>query len=1034
MNVLTSCQHLFSPDCYHSASLFEFQRVRFHQVCNGVIEYAADSEQNTDESHCLPSEWPCETFYSKCDRLWNCPDGRDELGCSLTTRSSLYCNNTEHFCLRSSTGESMCLSPLQIADGIIDCVGSWDEREFCRKKHPIEISRRYRCRNSSICININLICNCKQDCPENDDETIACQWVHHEQQCSSARFWIDRCQIITNLDHDGRTDFFCDLEDKRNTYFWNSHLQKKLLSKPTQARVRRQVQENIDYSVIWSCNRGLFVRSSKDPEGFACFCPDHYYGDRCQYQRKRVFINLQMRMLSAFHQRISTSIFVALLVHSNLSNMTIISHVQFITMPRFQCDHNFAFQLLYPTQEPDRSLRNHSVHIHMFDRETLRHQNSWNFPLKFEFLPVQRLSKRLKIPELDIDADSEKLPLPYSSCISCSNISRCVGHDITLAQDICVCPTNYTGRRCMLPLDFCRDIDCNGRGKCQPTSIYEIEEYFRAICTCEPGWAGARCEKPVPYISVSLISDMAYLSSSVAFLHLLQNPNYDVKSHDIYAHHFKRETLNLTFFNIRTNKAPHAAFIQFYEHASKFDYYLLFYYPYHQEPMGNITVQVLSSHRCRSIRELFNATILSQPDIHRVKSYQQPCLHHQPNSFLCFYDDDLMCVCRTDNYTDCLSMQTKLTMCDKKWCNERGICVQDDEKCLTYSRCICDECFYGRICQFSTQGYSLSLDGIIGSHISLSVSTFSQQSSVVHSAVVIISVFIVLGIVLNLLSIMTFIQKETHTVGSGLYLLISSIMGLFTVMILLCKMIVLLIGERSNASCFLLEFLLRWCPISCEWLNACVAFERIIAAKCATKYSRSKSKLLSKYIILSILILVAGLCTPELIFHRIIIDPFDNRAWCVLTVNKGQAGLLAMYSSVNALSFLIPLAVNVISGVIIVLTTFQLKQKIKKDKKSVHWRTRFQLIRIEILKHKHIFIGPVLLGLLSLPRLVLIFIFVCTKLDQKSIPSLFAYLVAFLPSMAIIFAFICPAETYRTALIKSFRTIFSKYIRNSVSI
>lgn len=272
-----------------------------------------------------------------------------------------------------------------------------------------------------------------------------------------------------------------------------------------------------------------------------------------------------MRMLSAFHQRFSSSVFVVLLVHTK---MNIVYHVQFVMMPQYQCEHYFAVQLLYPIQEPNRSLRNHSVHIHMFDRETLRHQKSWKFTLKFEFLPVQRLSKQLEIPELDLDGDSDKLPLPYSPCTSCSNLSLCVGHDITLAQDICVCSTNYTGRRCMLPLDFCKNVDCNGRGKCQPTSISETEKYFQGICTCEPGWTGAHCEKAAPYISVSLTSD-------IAFLHLLHNPNHYVRSHVIYAHHFKRETLNLTFFNLRAYIQPHAAFIQFYEHASKFDYYLI---------------------------------------------------------------------------------------------------------------------------------------------------------------------------------------------------------------------------------------------------------------------------------------------------------------------------------------------------------------------------------------------------------------------------------------------------------------------------
>ena len=88
---------------------------------------------------------------------------------------------------------------------------------------------------------------------------------------------------------------------------------------------------------------------------------------------------------------------------------------------------------------------------------------------------------------------------------------------------------------------------------------------------------------------------------------------------------------------------------------------------------------------------------------------------------------------------------------------------------------------------------------------------------------------------------------------------------------LLGKMIILFTGKRSEVSCFLVEFLLRWCPTSCEWLNACVALERTTAVKYFAKYSPVKSKLLSKWITPTVLIPIAGLCTPELIFRQIII-------------------------------------------------------------------------------------------------------------------------------------------------------------------
>ena len=137
-----------------------------------------------------------------------------------------------------------------------------------------------------------------------------------------------------------------------------------------------------------------------------------------------------------------------------------------------------------------------------------------------------------------------------------------------------------------------------------------------------------------------------------------------------------------------------------------------------------------------------------------------------------------------------------------------------------------------------------------------------------------------------------------------------------------------------------------------------------------------------------------------------------------------------MYAVLNILSFLVPLIINLTSGVMIILITLQIKQKTKGNRRfdlahKMTWRTRFNLIRLQILKHKHILIGPILLGCLSLPRLILIFIFVCTKLDRYSIRSLLIYLIGFLPSMAVIFAYVWPSQVYYSALVKSIRTIIS---------
>jgi hypothetical protein len=386
-----------------------------------------------------------------------------------------------------------------------------------------------------------------------------------------------------------------------------------------------------------------------------------------------------------------------------------------------------------------------------------------------------------------------------------------------------------------------------------------------------------------------------------------------------------------------------------------------------------------------------------------------------------------MCVCRKDNYSHCFNFQSKLLTCDSDWCNHRGICVKNHQRCPTYSRCICKECFYGPFCQFSSAAYILSLSDIIGSHIDITDRSFFKQSKVTQTAVILISSVVILGIILNALSISTFIQRETHLVGCGLYLLTSSIIGLMTAVMLISKMIFLLRDIQNIFSCIIVEYFLIWCSSSCEWLNASVAFERTIAVKRGTQYSRSKSKYVAKWMTPIILLLLALICIPELFSYKIV----RTRNLCISNVNDEQPDHLKIHRTLHVFLFIIPLLINLLSSVIIISSILESKQRttgniLNNTQQSITWGVHLKLIQTQILKHKHILIGPILLSLLSLPRPIFTFITVCTVLDRHAIQTLLAYLVGFFPSMAIIFAFIWPSQAYRSALRKFINTIIRK--------
>ncbi|CAF4039695.1 unnamed protein product [Adineta steineri] len=79
---------------------------------------------------------------------------------------------------------------------------------------------------------------------------------------------------------------------------------------------------------------------------------------------------------------------------------------------------------------------------------------------------------------------------------------------------------------------------------------------------------------------------------------------------------------------------------------------------------------------------------------------------------------------------DCIGQNT---------CENGAKCFQDNLKCPQASICMCPECFYGTQCQFTTKGFGLSLDAVLGYHIRPHVA-LQQQSSTVQRRIVLLTV------------------------------------------------------------------------------------------------------------------------------------------------------------------------------------------------------------------------------------------------------------------------------------------------------
>ncbi|CAF1537599.1 unnamed protein product [Adineta ricciae] len=1011
-------------------NMFTKQHIYFQTICNGnqeLIPVMVDGQNETDETEC--QFWPCNSTYNRCNQFWSCYNGVDEINC----KDSI-CPSFQHTCVFSNDHTKLqCLSLNRTGDGIIDCLGASDERQYCRMLHPNEQYKRFYCSNDTKCIATYKLCDGIRDCKFGDDE----------QFCTNNTISLE--VPLCNRPTMGMEERLCSIIDvviRKKVYFTTQNI--PIYPQSLTNNITKQYSIDIQNPMLKSklnignendekqrCNRGLDIRvrmNDNGNESYECLCPPSYYGDTCQYQNERVSVSFELRVAS--DRRTLFVVLILLIDHEGKVH----SHDQIEYLPVEHCHTKFHVYLLYSTRPRDNT-KNYSVRIDIFNKLTLNYRASWIFPVLFPFLPVYPLAIQLTIPLLSVQS-TQHCPLSciHGQCLKYTNAENayfcrcnhgwsgnqcsiayqcnCSSDSLCIDQSICLCPVTKFGSLCYLTRIACERSLCFNNGLCVPNDArHEISDGLKSSysCICTENFEGDRCEFRKTRLDISFGKKIAIPES--LFIHFIETFKNSKHSQTTI---MKRVSPYQTELTVYTTTEFEVALAQI-----RNSYYLIVLRELSSTP-EDISTQITISQKCVSIRQLFNTTIANQHLLRRIKRYHIPC--QQQNELVCFHDDVYFCLCDYSRYANCFEFNFNITYdCHGlNPCENGGHCSQDKRTCPTSVICACDTCFYGTRCQFSTQGFHPSLDGILGYQIRPNLA-LSQQSIAVKVSIVLTITIFILGIINGFLLMMTFRRKQTRNIGCDLYLFISSIISLIMMHIFLLKTCFLILIQMNLITnrlfillqCRSVDFIIRSFISISDWLHACIAIERIMVLK-EVSFNKKRSKEAAKWIIGITILVVTCTNTHEPLYRHLIDDDDEQRTWCAIRLSSlGQV----FDSTINLLHFLLPFSINVISALVIIVITARTRSNVQR--KQTYKEHLYQ----QLEKHKHLLVSPCILIVLASPRLIISLTSECMKSVRDPWLFLSGYFVSFFPSIVTFPVFVLPSQVYKGYFSQSIQSL-----------
>jgi hypothetical protein len=322
-----------------------------------------------------------------------------------------------------------------------------------------------------------------------------------------------------------------------------------------------------------------------------------------------------------------------------------------------------------------------------------------------------------------------------------------------------------------------------------------------------------------------------------------------------------------------------------------------------------------------------------------VYQYHDICRNSSPSPGpLCFFDDQYLCFCEANNYrAECFDYDHKLDHCN--WCYSNGRCVRGDLEKSDDFLCLCQKCYYGHRCQYSSERFSFTLEQLFTHDLLSSKGATSEVTF--YITIIGVCFFFIFGALNNLFTFVTFHRSKFLRTGVGNYLLVGSVVNQITLLFLALRLIHIVLNTigrmtsvNASISHFLCKFLVYALTSSGQlsyWLMSTVAIERLYIT-----WNIKGTWLIKPYIarrivfILTIVILLIN--APQIVFYSSLLDPQTNTKSIMCIVIYPHHFWTYFNQANNYINTLLPLIINMICTVGIMFLIA--RQKLLANKKS----------------------------------------------------------------------------------------------------